>query len=76
VPCVVTLSRERVIRESNGGLLTAPDNSEDFADKIINLIENPQLCEELGRNARSAAENKFSWQIVTKKLEKAYMDAS
>jgi len=67
---------ERVIRESNGGLLAAPDNPEDFADKIIELMENPQLCDELGKNAREAAENKFSWQIVTKKLEKVYINVS
>jgi glycosyltransferase involved in cell wall biosynthesis len=67
---------ERVIRESNGGLLTAPDNPEDFANKIIELMENPQLCDELGKNAREAAENKFSWQIVTKKLEKVYINVS
>ena len=63
---------ERIVRESKGGLLAVPNDSADFADKIMKLLENPKLCVQLGRNARKAAEEKFSWQIASKKLEQVY----
>ena len=62
----------QIIRESNCGLLAKPNDWEDFADRIIELAENPHLCEQLGRNARGVAEKDYSWQIIASKLEEVY----
>lgn len=62
---------EEVIRENHCGLLSSSEPS-DFAEKIKYLFENPSLCDEMGYRARDAAEKKYSWEIMTNKLEDAY----
>jgi glycosyltransferase involved in cell wall biosynthesis len=53
-------------------LLAKIGDPEDFADKILSIISNPELREEMGKRARELAERKYSWQIIAKQLEKAY----
>jgi len=53
------------------GLLARWD-SEDFAEKIINLLEHPDLAARLGKNARHLAETVFDWKILICQLEKFY----
>lgn len=45
---------------------------EDFAEKIISILNNPQLSSDFGRNARRVAETEFDWAILAEKLEKFY----
>jgi len=59
---------EKVVRENRCGLLARPGDSVDFADKILELLNKPQLREDMGRRGREAAEQKFSWQFVAKQL--------
>jgi glycosyltransferase involved in cell wall biosynthesis len=53
------------------GLLAKWD-SEDFAQKIIFLLEHPDIAGELGRNARRAAVTEYNWKLLIRKLEKFY----
>jgi len=50
----------------------AKEDPDDFAEKIIHLFENPQLCEELGNNARQVAREQLAWPVLTKELENFY----
>ncbi len=59
---------EKVMRENKCGLLAKPNDPLDFADKILELLNEPQLREDMGRRGREIAEQKLSWQIVTKQL--------
>jgi len=43
---------------------------------IIKLRDNPQLCEQLGRNALRAALNKYNWEKESKKLLTIYASLS
>jgi glycosyltransferase involved in cell wall biosynthesis len=47
---------------------------EDFAEKIISILNNPQLSSDFGRNARRVAETEFDWAILAEKLEKFYYE--
>lgn len=58
----------RLFKQERIGLLAKQDLS-DFAQKLIELLKNPDLCEELGKNAREVAEERYSWQIMTERLE-------
>jgi len=60
---------ERVMREYNCGLLAQTDNPSDFAQKIIQLLDNPSLCLEKGKNNHKTATNKLNWTIVAQDLE-------
>jgi glycosyltransferase involved in cell wall biosynthesis len=62
-----------LFEEDKIGLL-ADENPNDMADKIVALIQNPELRENLGRNARLVAETKLSWDITIDRLEQVYID--
>ncbi|MDH4207412.1 MAG: glycosyltransferase family 4 protein [Anaerolineae bacterium] len=53
------------------GLLANWD-SEDFAQKIIFLLEHPDIAGELGRNARRAAATEYNWKLLIRNLEEFY----
>jgi len=52
--------------------LLADCDPQDFARKIIKVLENPSLASQFGKNARWVAETKLSWQILIKRLEDFY----
>jgi glycosyltransferase involved in cell wall biosynthesis len=52
--------------------LIAGKHSADFAQKTLELLEQSPLRENLGKNARIAAETVFSWERITRDLEMFY----
>ena len=48
--------------------LLAGATPEDFAQKIIFLLENPDIAEKLGQNARQVAVEQFNWDILVHRL--------
>lgn len=62
----------------NIGLLADWD-PEDFALKILFLLEHPDVAQDLGRNARRAAVTEYDWKVLIVRLEKFFyeiLDAS
>lgn len=57
------------------GLLAEWD-AVDFAEKIITLLDYPQVAEQFGKNARQVAENEYDWHILVDELEKFYCKIS
>lgn len=51
--------------DNETGFTVNPKNHEEFALKIINLIENPELCEMFGRAGRLRVIENFSAQKIT-----------
>jgi glycosyltransferase involved in cell wall biosynthesis len=47
-------------------------NHSDFAEKIIYLLEHPEISKKLGDNARNLAVTELDWKILIKKLEQFY----
>jgi glycosyltransferase involved in cell wall biosynthesis len=62
---------KRIIETYKIGVLAEP-NPEDFAEKIIYLLDNPNVAKELGNNARKLAETELSWNTLIMKLEEFY----
>jgi glycosyltransferase involved in cell wall biosynthesis len=52
------------VYEENCGLVVDANNIEEVKEGIIKLRDNPELCEELGANARRAYEERYSWDIA------------
>ncbi len=52
--------------------LAAEVTAEDFAGKIITLIEKPEIACQLGRNGRKAAETTYNWKSLVVTLEEFY----
>lgn len=50
------------IGENDRGIIFRAGDSEDLADKIIQLIKNPELQDEMGKRGRKFIENNFVWE--------------
>lgn len=59
--------------EKNAIGLLAEWNAEDFANKIIYLLENHDVSHRYGENARHIAYNNYDWNLLTGKLEEFYI---
>jgi len=61
------------------GILIAPESKlqmiDDFAAAMIHLIENPELCERMGREGRKRVEKEFDWDKKIDVMEHIYQQA-
>jgi glycosyltransferase involved in cell wall biosynthesis len=56
------INADEVIVDGETGFITPSGNVEILADKIIELLRNPELCVEMGRKARERIVKLFSWE--------------
>jgi glycosyltransferase involved in cell wall biosynthesis len=63
-----------VIESEECGLTCEPNDIEGFADIILKVVNNRELQERFGTRARKSAEEKYSWQNLTEKLDLIYKD--
>ena len=56
----------------DSALLVNSRDPESIKDALLKLIEDPILCEELGKSARKRAELNFSWKNVAEKHIRLY----
>lgn len=57
------------ILDDTVSVLTQPDPA-DFARGILKILQNPHLKNEITGNARKLAENKYSYEVYVKKIQK------
>ncbi|MCP4369044.1 MAG: glycosyltransferase [Deltaproteobacteria bacterium] len=50
------------------------DDPETFAGKTVELLRNPEMVEELGRNAATLIRIKYDWEIIAKKHRQIYKE--
>jgi len=62
------------IREMvNGcGILTKPGDANSLSQGIIRLLNDKELCREMGQKARKRAEEKYNWNMAAENLLGAY----
>ena len=48
-----------------------PENAEDLKEKLQKLMDDSELCKELGNNAKEAVRSFFNEEIMAKRIEKA-----
>lgn len=56
------------VEDGQSGFLVPPHAPQALAEKIRLFLANPNLAEEMGRNARRLAETRFSWQTVAAQM--------
>ncbi len=49
----------KVVKESGGGIVVTPEDSQALAEAILELYENPERLEQLGKQGRKYAEENF-----------------
>jgi glycosyltransferase involved in cell wall biosynthesis len=62
------------VLEENCGLVVDANNIEEIKEAMIKLRDNPELCKELGANARKAYEERYSWEIMGQRLVDIYRE--
>lgn len=61
-----------VVIDGQTGILVEPD-SKLIADAIIELYEDEEWMEDLGRNAKKMVEERFNWERISKEFENIYI---
>ncbi|ASI98933.1 glycosyltransferase family 4 protein [Thermococcus celer] len=77
VPVVATTSGgiPEVVQESGSGLLVPPGDESALKDAISKLLLDGTLAGKLGRAGRKAVEERYSWRVVAKDVERTYEKA-
>ena len=73
VPVVTTSVGAAGIDEATPGRdLLVADEPKEFAAKVIQLLEDRQLRQEIGHNGRRLVEDKYNWDSVVSRLDRIY----
>lgn len=65
-------STQCVIDEGVDGLLVDPNNHEEIAKAIIELLSNPDIRDRMGTNGYTKTIAHYTWDQVTDRVEKLY----
>jgi glycosyltransferase involved in cell wall biosynthesis len=60
------------VLEENCGIVVDANNLSELKEKIILMRDNPDLCRLLGQNGRKAYEERYSWDVMEKRLLDIY----
>ena len=73
LPCIGTNVKgiREVISSGENGILVEP-SSESLRSAILSILENPELRDRLGRNAREEIVRNYSLEVVLKKEKEIY----
>lgn len=61
-----------IVKDNYNGFLVEPANVKRLREKIQFLADNPELCKEMGKNARKTVEEKYSWEVIAKRTIEVY----
>jgi glycosyltransferase involved in cell wall biosynthesis len=65
-------SMSKIVEKYNCGIIVPYGDVNAMIKAIIELKNNPQLCDKLGKNGRKAYENEYSWDIMKNRLINDY----
>lgn len=72
VPLVITRQCHfPEVAEANAGIVIEP-NSDQLADALNRLIDDPKLCKEMGENGRRLVMENFTWDKIADKMIQLY----
>ena len=58
-----------IVLDGVTGFLVNPKDPEEIADKILTLVEHPDLRKAMGKKGREEFENKYTFQVYEKNLD-------
>jgi len=70
LPCIGTdnCAMPEIIDDGENGYIVPPNNSVELSLKIINLLENAPLRQEMGEHAYQKYLANYRWEVVTEKI--------
>ncbi|NEW80141.1 MAG: glycosyltransferase family 4 protein [Gelidibacter sp.] len=66
------IAQKNLIEKTNSGLVHLEKNSQDFADKVLQLYANQSLRDRLGQNGKQFVQEEFCWEKTSEKLIALY----
>ncbi len=66
----------KINEKYNFAILVNPEDTDEIANAITYLLNNPEIAKEMGQNGRRAVLEEFNWGIEEKKLLKLYEELS
>jgi glycosyltransferase involved in cell wall biosynthesis len=64
----------RFLLAANAGFVADPDDPQSHAEKILSLVENPEMAKEMGQNGRHAFQTRYNWTSEENKLVSLYRE--
>lgn len=68
----VGYSRELLASAEPNAVCDNPDSSDEFAEKVLAVLDNPKLAEEIGKSGLELAEGKQNWKNICADLIAVY----
>lgn len=65
-------AQQNVIENENCGLVHEDENEKDLAEKLIELLSNPEKCSKFSINAKEAVNDKWNWDKTSRDLIDLY----
>ncbi len=62
------------VEDGKSGFLVSPHAPHEVAEKILKLINEPDLAKKMGEYARYLTETRFSWQTVAQQIISVYVN--
>lgn len=72
VICTNVSGSKDVIEHGINGLFVLPRHPEEILQAVSKLLEHKEMRTSLGSNARKTIEERYTWDIIADKFEKAY----
>ena len=69
MPCVTTSIANDSLHAEEGREVLVGDTAREFADHIVRLLDDEDLCQSIARNGNTFVHNTYSWELSCSKLE-------
>ena len=69
MPCVTTSIANDSLHAEKGREVLVGDTAREFADHIVRLLDDEDLCQSIARNGNTFVHNTYSWELSCGKLE-------
>jgi glycosyltransferase involved in cell wall biosynthesis len=66
------IAQKEIVERVHSGLVHQEKNKDDFSSKVLELYQNKEKAEELGKKGKQFIENEFSWELTSQALVKLY----
>ena len=63
---------DEIVNDNIDGFLIPPHDSTKWAEKIVYMLNNPQICEDMGKKGRNKVIETFNTTTVSNKMEQLY----
>jgi len=62
------------VEDGRSGFIVPPESPQALAEKIVQLVNDPDLANQMGAYARHLADTRFSWEAIAGQVVSVYKD--